>query len=72
MANLRKKLIFRSGILCYGADVTSLKFPHTLFDNYLYHMVVKFKQNCLVQTIPNFVFFNKKWLTVFDKILTPF
>ena len=38
---------------------------------YLDHMLVKFEQNRVVQTIQNFVLFDKKWLTIFDKVLTP-
>ena len=33
------------------ADIGSLKFLHTLFDQYLDHMLVKFEQNRTVQTI---------------------
>ena len=35
-------------------------------------MLVKFEQNRMVRTIQNFVLFDKKWLTIFDKMLTPF
>ena len=35
-------------------------------------MVVKFEQNRMVRTIQNFELFDKEWLTVFDKVLTPF
>ena len=35
-------------------------------------MLVKFEQNHMVRTIQNYVLFDKKWLTVFDKVLTPF
>ena len=34
-------------------------------------MLMKFEQNCMVQTIQNFVLFDKKWLTFFDKVLMP-
>ena len=54
------------------ADIGILKSLHTLFDKYLDHMLVKFEQNRMVWTIRNFVLFNKKWLTIFDKVLTPF
>ena len=56
------------------ADIGSLKSLYTLFDKYLDHMLVtvKIKQNRMVQTIQNFVLFDKKWLTIFDKVLTPF
>ena len=43
-----------------------------LFDKYLDHMLVKFEQSRMVQTIQNFELFDKKWLTIFDKVLTPF
>ena len=43
-----------------------------LFDKYLDHLLVEFEQNCMVQTIQNFELFDKKWLTTFDKKLTPF
>ena len=39
---------------------------------YLDHMLVKFEQNIMVRTIQNFELFDKKWLTIFDKVLTPF
>ena len=35
-----------------NADIGSLL--HTLFDKYLDHMLVKFEQNCIVQTTRNF------------------
>ena len=35
-------------------------------------MLVKFEQNNIVRTIQNFELFNKKWLTIFKKVLTPF
>ena len=56
-------------------DIGSLKSFHTLFDKYLDHMLVKFEQNRMVRTIggpKKFVLFDKKWLTTFDKVLTPF
>ena len=43
-----------------NADIGSLKSLHTLFDKYLDHMLVEFE------------FCDKKWLTIFDKVLTPF
>ena len=49
-----------------------LKSLHTLFDEYLDHMLVKFEQNRMVRTIQTFVLFDRKWLTVFNKVLTPF
>ena len=42
------------------ADIGSLKSLHTLFDKYLDHMLVKFEQNRMVQTIQNFELFDKK------------
>ena len=35
-------------------------------------MLVKFEQNRIVQNIQNFDLFDKKWLSIFDKVLTPF
>ena len=40
------------------ADIGSLKSLHTLFDNYLDHMLVKFEQNRMVGTIQNFELFH--------------
>ena len=55
------------------ADIGGLKSLHTLFvPQYLDHMLVKFEQNRVVRTIQNFELFVKKWLTIFDKGLTPF
>ena len=54
------------------ADIGSLKSLHTLFDKYVDHMLVKFEQNRTVRTMQNFELFDKKWLTIFDKGLTPF
>ena len=42
------------------ADIKSLKSLHTLFDKYLDHMLVKFEQNRMVQTIQYFELFDKK------------
>ena len=42
------------------ADIESLKSLHTLFDNFLDHMLVEFEQNCMVQTIQNCELFDKK------------
>ena len=76
MANLLQKLIFRLDILFYvtfsDTDIGSLKSLHTLFDKYLDHMLVKFEQNRMVGTIQKFELFDKTWLTIFDKVLTPF
>ena len=57
-------------IIIADADIGSLK--STLFDKYLDHMLVKFELNCMGRTIHNFELFDKKWLTIFDKVLTPF
>ena len=54
------------------ADIGSLKSLHTLFDKYLDPMLVKSEQNRIVRTIQNFELFDKKRLTIFDKVLTPF
>ena len=54
------------------ADIGSLKSLHTLFDKYLDYMLVKFDQNRMVRTVQNFDLFDEKWLTIFDKGLTPF
>ena len=35
-------------------------------------MLVKIEQNRMVRTIQNFELFDKKWLTIFDKVLMPF
>ena len=35
-------------------------------------MLVEFEQNHMVRTILFFFFFDKKWLTIFDKVLMPF
>ena len=42
------------------SDIGSLKSLHTLFDKYL------------VRTIQYFELFDKIWLTIFDKVMTPF
>ena len=54
------------------ADIGSLKSLHTLFDKNLDYMLMKFEQNHMIKTIQNFVLFDKKWLTIFDKMLMPF
>ena len=74
MTNSLQKLIFPSGlhVTITDDDTGSIKSLHTLFDKYLDHMLVKFGQNRMVRTIPIFVLFDKKWLTIFDKVLTPF
>ena len=50
----------------------SQKSLHALFDKYLDHMLEKFEQNHMVQNMQNFGLFGKKWLTIFEKVLTPF
>ena len=74
MINLQQKLIFWSGfyVTIANTDIRSLKSLHTIFDKYLDYMLVKFEQNRIVRTIENFDHFDKKWLTIFDKVLTPF
>ena len=65
-----QNLIFRLGILYYhiaDADIGSLKSLHTLFDKYLDHMLVKFDQNRMVQSIQNFELFDQKLFTIFTK-----
>ena len=49
-----------------------LKSLHTLFDKYLKCMLVKFEQNRMVRNIQKFELFGKKWLTIIEKVLTPF
>ena len=43
-----------------NADIRSLKSLHTFLKECLYHMLVKFEQNCIVQTTRNFELFDKK------------
>ena len=50
-----------------NAEKGSLKFLRTLFDRYLDHMLVKFKQNRMIQSIQNFKLFGKKWLIILRK-----
>ena len=54
------------------ADIESLKSLQTLFDKYFDLMLVKFEQHRMLRTIQNFELFDKKWLTIFDKVLTSF
>ena len=51
-------------------DIRSVKSLHTLFDKYLDPMLMKF--DSMVQNIKMFELFDKKWLTIFDKVFTPF
>ena len=53
----------------YGPNFT--KFLHYL-KKYLDHMLVKFEQNRMVQTVQNFDIFDKKRLIILDKVLTLF
>ena len=55
--NLPLKL-FRATVA--NADIESLKFLHTFFKKCLYHMLVKFEQNRMVQTTQNFELFDTK------------
>ena len=43
-----------------NVDIGSLKSLHSLFDKYLDHMLVKFEQNCMIQTTRIFELFDKK------------
>ena len=64
-------LIYVTGTI--ADDTGSLKFLHTLFDlsiHYLINMLTH--ANRMVQAMPNFVLFDKKWLAIFDKKLTSF
>ena len=72
--NILQKWIFRSTfyITITDADIASLKSLHLLFHKYLDHMQVKFEQNRMVRTIQNFELFDKKWSTIFSKVLTTF
>ena len=69
--NLPLKL-FRTTVA--NADIGSLKSLHTFLRKCLYHMLVKFEQNRMVQTACNLELFDKKrvFKTIFDKELTPF
>ena len=68
MANLLKKIFSDRAfyVTIADADIGSLRPLHT-FDKYLDYMLVKFEQNRMVRTIQNFVLFDKKWLTFFNK-----
>ena len=57
MLKLMQKLIY---VTISDADIGSLKSLHTLFDKYLDHMLVKFEQNRMVQTIHNIELFCQK------------
>ena len=53
-----------------NADIRSLKSLHTLFNKYLDHKLVKFQQNCMVQTTRNFEPFDKKKRVFLKPFLT--
>ena len=53
-------------------DIESRKYLRTLFDKYLDLMLLKFEQNRMVRTIQDIKLFDKRWLTIFDIVLTPF
>ena len=56
------------------ANIGSLTSVHILFDNYFDHMPVKLDQNRTVRNMKtqNAKVFGKKWLTIFETVLTPF
>ena len=65
------KIDFPIGILFTIADtdIGSLKSFFTLFDKYLDHMLMKFEQNRMVQTVQNLELFDKKKIVnYFDKV----
>ena len=43
-----------------NADIGSLKSLHTFLKNCLFHILVKFEQNRMVETTQNFEIFDKK------------
>ena len=52
-------------------DIKSLKSLHTLFDKYLDHLLVKLEQNRVLRNMQNLELLNRKWLTIFENVLTP-
>ena len=54
------------------ADIGSIKYLHTLFFNYLDHILVNLEQNRMVRTLQAIELFDKKWLIIFAKGLTQF
>ena len=54
------------------ADIGSLKSLHTLFDKYLDHMLVNLNKILWSEPYKMLCFLTRKWLTAFDKVLTPF
>ena len=59
-------------IIIADANIGSLKTLHTLFNEYLDYMLVKFEQYRVVRTIHNFELFDKNWLTISENVLTSF
>ena len=57
-----------------NTDIGSLKSLHTFLKKCLYHVLMKFEQNCVVQTTQKFELFDKNLFfnTSFDKALMPF
>ena len=58
--NFNVKIDFPIGyfyVTIADADIRSLKSLNTLFDKYLDHMLTKYEQNRMVQTIQNCVLF---------------
>ena len=57
-----------------NTDIGSVKSLHTFHETCLYHMLVQFELNRVVQTTQSFELFDKNrvFLTIFDKALTPF
>ena len=74
MANFLQKLISDRTfyVIITDADIESLKSFNTLSNMYLDHMLVKFEQSRMIRNVQNFKRFGKKWLTIFEKVLTPF
>ena len=48
-----------------NADMGSLIFLHTLFDKYLYYMLVEFEQNRMLRNIHKFELFGQKMVNHF-------
>ena len=71
---LAQKIDFPIGYFMLLLLILTLKVKslHTLFGKYLDHMLVKFEQNRVIRSIQNFDLLDKKWLIIFDKLLTPF
>ena len=69
--NLLQNLLFKLNILwChYWLWHWKSNIFHTLFGKYLDHMLVNLEQNRMIQ---NFELFGKNWLTIFEKLMTPF